>query len=761
VIASQDGKERTPKATKLSEPTSTSISSRLSSGAYADLTALCEDADHVRRSIAAEVRSKTTGGGEGRLSLDDLKQIQRVQAFAQVVADVVAQESKYEAFHGNRKVKEEEGFTTNGHRNDRTSKGGGQGGTVLTLFGNAPTPKQLFTSTQQASSGRSNGMLKTELPVEEMSLPNGLIATKIMPVLPDDRKKGPTFEEAFAPPSNLPTLKPPPAQKRSTTRDTIITWEFKDLASRAHRKGGYTTQSQTVADWLGYGGVDGRDGPSSPTEKRKQRDRALSGGESSGAAPFKDSLAEAEAKEAEALFRRAYSSFAPSCDNSSALVSEETKTMVWWNKVGEQRYEEMFAIDPALLDEHSSEAFGNGLAVEGAKNEDEGFGRAVEEFEDLEKDMPAKPVRDKTDVEQVLQEISDLLKTLASHQRIRTASVPNLATVSRTPISPAPALSSRIGRPDSPTEDEVSTYMSLRRELAYIILQLPPYAVAKLKGDQLADLGVNKLISFESKDMKGTMEEDHVARLAKYTAMATAAGIASLTRPGSTNTQHYSATAQRTPAIGQAANTRYGQSAQYGASRTPMQPTFQRSTSNQSLYGTPSATAPRPGFGQQPNQYSRPPSATYAQPGSQQYYQRSQQTPGGFGGYQQQYGSSTPQTQQRTAFASSSQPLAQFQQRAVNAAAYQSGQHRTASPIKPAGLQPIIQPQRPPQYPPSQQPDSGRGTPVNYSQPPTPANVNGYPRPPQAVAPRESSGTPQPIAPHPPPPQLPPTNGHR
>ena len=227
--------------------------------------------------------------------------------------------------------------------------------------------------------------------------------------------------------------------------------------------------------------------------------------------------------------------------------------MVWWNKVGSKKYDEAFAIDPALLDESSTSLPEILPAVE---IQDDDFEQVVEDFEEQEEESPgAEESRDKTNVKEVLRQISELLETLASYQRIRNASLHSSSSASRTPISPSPSLASKIGRPDSPAPDEVSTYQALRHELAYLVLQLPPYAVAKLRGDQLAELGVSKLIPYRSKDLKGTMEEDQVARQTKQTAMATAAGIATLTRTAS-GSQHYSSTNQRTPAIGQAANTR-------------------------------------------------------------------------------------------------------------------------------------------------------------------------------------------------------------
>ena len=730
--------------------------------------------------------------GAGRLLVDDLKQMQRVQAFAQLVQDVVEQESKYEAAHGHAEVKpeQEQGGLANGHAQDTKAGASSKNGTVLTLFGNAPTPKQLFSSMQNPPLGKQQAepAIKTELPIEEMTLPPGLTATKIIPVPADSARKGPTFEESFPPPHNLAPLQPPKSHKRSSTRDTSITWEFKDHLSRSAKKGGgYTTQSLTVGDWLGYGGVDCKDDPATPREKRKQRDRALSGGESTQPAPDRESLEDTLAREEEALFRRAYSSFAPSCDNTKALIPEETKSMVWWHKVGSRKYNETFALDPALRDEPLPAVSEVLPPVENGGAKEEDFSTIVEELDDLDNEMPDfEPARNKTDIDQVLREISSLLETLSSHQRIRNAALSSSTSASRTPISPAPILSSRIGRPESPAEDEMSTYYALRRELAYLVLKLPPYAVAKLNGDQLSELAVDTTIPFEGKDVRGTMEEDTVARMAKYTAMATASGVASLTRGSTSGSgQHYSSTAQRTPAIGQAANTRYGQYA--GSARTPVtQPQFQRSTSSTQSYGTPSATAPRPGYSSL-NTYPRQSQQGYNSQqlnGGQQYYGQqsrpAQATSGGYGGYQY-YNQSTPNTQQQRPPQhpqSTSQPLAQYQQRsqaaAQNAVAYQTNSNslgqqqtqkqpspfaRTASPIKPATYNQPVQPaaaQRSAQYTQSQaqQPGSGRATPASYpSQPNTPVNGIGVqtrppPPPPQkqpTPAVQNQSQTQQPV----------------
>lgn len=708
--------ERSPKKARLSDPDSNNtIASNLSSGSYTSLQALRSDAEHVAANLTSVIRSraKERDDKSGSLLVDDLKQIQRAQAFEQFVKNVVEQETRYDAMHEERdpQPKKENGNTPNGHPPSKNTAAGAAAryGSVLTLFGNAPTPKQLFSSMQTAPPGKADTSIKIELPVEEMSLPAGISATQIMSVPAISGKKGPTFEEAFPPPYSLPALNPPKAHRRSAARDEVVKWEFQNPPSARNKKGGYTVQSLAVGEWLDYGGPDSKDEVTSPREKRKQRDRALSSGQGSAPPPSKAAQEDALAKEEEALFWKAYSSFAPSCDNSKALVPEEVKSMVWWHKIGQKKYQETFALDPALAD---------GLVIAPPQplpeEQDDDFAAVVEQYDGFDDELPeADSARDKADVDQVLDHISELLETLASHQRIRNASLQPSSSATRTPVSPAPSLALRIGRPDSPSDEEISTYLALRRELAYLILKLPPYAVAKMNGDQLDELGVRQLVTLEGKNVQGTLEEDQVARLAKYTAAATAHGIAALTRPGSAN-QHYSSTNQRTPAIGQAANTRYGQSVQY--SRTPMsQPQYNRSLSNQQSYGTPTASAPKPAYSQS-NTYTAQQSG-YNQPnGGKMYYGGRQlaQTPSMYGKYGAQYPSATtpgiPQHQQqqqpRPSYptSTSSQPLAQFQQRsysaAHNAVAYQSnsqGQqgspyNRTASPLKPANYQPPLQP---------------------------------------------------------------------
>ncbi|KXT00810.1 hypothetical protein AC578_2932 [Pseudocercospora eumusae] len=760
--------EPSQKKVRLSDSSSdnATIQAKLSNTRYTFLQQLKSDASTVSEELTVSIRNKAgerNPGNAARPTVEELKQIHRIHSLENLIKEIVDREAQYIEPKPSEHVKpnEEEMGLSEGHDADtKSGLANARAGTVLTLFGNAPTPKQLFSSMQNAS---QQTYVKSELPVDEMPLPPGLTATKVMSAPADDTKKGPTFDQAFAPPYSLAALQPPKAHKRSSTRDNSLAWEFKDPIQR-NKKGGYTVQPLTVSTWLDYGGLDG-DEPVSPREKRKQRDRALSTSGDTAERPEKELSIEALKRQEEALFRKAFSSFAPSRDDSNAVVPEDVKDMVWWHKVGNKRFNDTFAIDPALLDESSASVPPMEIAKDEFKEED--FVKVIQDLDELEKttiEPDPEPVANKTDVEQVLREVSELLETLASHQRIRYSTLPTSNSAARTPISPAPLTAAKIGKPDEPSDEEVSTYNNLRRELAYLILKLPPYAVAKLDGDQLSDLGVSKLLAFQSQDVKGTLEEDQVTRSAKAQAQATANSIANLARPNSSAGQHYNTTAQRTPAIGQAANTRYGQ--QY-VQRTPVPATsLQRQPSNQS-YATPTG-AQRASYLSQ-NQYTRPGAAppSYHQP--QQYHQQRPPQQGGYN-YNQQY-QQTPVQQRPTYPSQNNQQYQQYQQRshtaAANAVGYQTNtpaqpqyyQNRTASPSKPGyptpmHQQPTPQPgaQRPiAQAPPQpQQPGSGRATPVmgvNYpSQPHTP--VNGFAPPPrqpqQGLAPRPSSSTPQP-----------------
>ncbi|KAG9577175.1 hypothetical protein KCU77_g13029, partial [Aureobasidium melanogenum] len=291
--------------------------------------------------------------------------------------------------------------------------------------------------------------------------------------------------------------------------------------------------------------------------------------------------------------------------------------------MGQRRFDDHFVLDPALqespfkVDPEESVKQTSVEAAETVLGADdlEAIQKAIEAFdEDALKPNKLEVVstinEEEREVEQMLAEISDLLKALSSHQRIRNSYIP---TGSRNPASPSPLLSAMVGTATAPSTEENETYRALRSQLAQLISKLPPYAVAKLDGDKFADLAVKKNIVIQGKEYRGTMEEDQLTRLIRSSAMQAAAA------------QKPDATSQygRTPSVPSRA------SASYYNSRTPA--TNYRGAAQS--YNAP-ATAPRPGASY-PNTYNT--TSNGRSSFSTQYYGQQRPT------YASQYSTQTPQ----------------------------------------------------------------------------------------------------------------------
>jgi hypothetical protein len=125
------------------------------------------------------------------------------------------------------------------------------------------------------------------------------------------------------------------------------------------------------------------------------------------------------------------------------------------------------------------------------------------------------------EVDDLLEEVSDLIETLASYQRNRNLTLPT--SQDRYSADPVNGDMLRNGNlSHQPSEEEMLTYDTLKAQLSLIIQTLPPYAVARLNSDKLAELAVSTRIEVRSDEYRGVMEEDEPARLARLAAQAAA-----------------------------------------------------------------------------------------------------------------------------------------------------------------------------------------------------------------------------------------------
>lgn len=736
------------------ENEATSIVTRVLAGTYDNVGDFMADVETASSSIMTQNEVKEgllNGTRQVPLSAEDRRLIARVLAFKKLLNNLVLREylqrpsalppnSGEVKLAGDEPVANGPQSKTSSRLNPDSSRGSR---TVLTLYGSAPQPKQLFSSLQeptriQSEHGRDGRNSSAQPPtivsssdplkscnidvftsVREAGLPNGISTTQIVPVhstdLAKEHKRVPTLGDLFAPPHSLPQLNPPKQSKHTATRSSSVNW-FNPAEVATTPKNNrrdvyiYTTEPQSTGQWLNYSTVPSPSQPSSPEAKRKQRDRALSIGETKAALSEEAVAAHYQAKE-DALFRSAYSTFAPSHDDTAAIVPERTKNRLWWTRTGEDRF------DSLLMSELEPEATWDPDppvetdVVTEDPDEDRIFQEAVESW--VPEKLPQELIyverngtqrsNDDKDIDEVLKDISELLETLHSYQRIR-----NLSLTSNARSTQNSQLTAMSGSPTSPSSSEFDVYTMLRSQLSLMISTLPPYAVAKLDGQQLENLSISTRILVEGEQYSGTMEEDEFTVKARQASLSSAAGTSARTQSPNmshgSRSGHYqahtSASAQytqRAPYPAQASASRHSQPSgpyhsqqSYSARPTSSSSQFSGISTTQRYPSqrSNSATSPHPAYsqqhyGQSTPQHSQP--SQYGQNGSRQYFQQSS-TPNNQS-YHQKYSTQQPPAPQAPM---QGQPYQQrpsqpgYQQRAQDSIAYNASvaAARSASPPK-------------------------------------------------------------------------------
>ena len=489
--------------------------------------------------------------------------------------------------------------------------GTGDSKMVLTLYGNAQGPKQLFSSFQKPTAGAEKDAVPL---IREAGLPNGISATKII-ALPSSnlvqQTKQVTLGELFPSPANLPPLQPPKPSKHSSTRSSTVGWYQPSPAEPFSRSGGYSKAQLSCGQWLDYSNA-------SPPQssKKRQRDRTMSLSSTKIAVPENNAV-DSEAARQEALFRSAYSSFAPTKDDSAAVAPTSVLERIWWQQAGERHFERLVENVTNLDLATTSKTKSPDPAVD--DEEMKSFEDAVERYEKdiidpslVSLDPALEKSAEEKDVEEVLEGISELLETLNSYQRNRHLSL-NPASRPSSILSGQDTLS--LGTPSKPSDSEQATYEMLKTQLTLMISTLPPYAVSKLDPDRLADLRISTKIEVRLDDFRGVMEEDETAAKARAAATASTASAARVAPPTThrsssaalygnqyatprapTTPSHGYYGAGQTPARAQQQNVQRAPSAgpvSYGAQRPAVSAPFR---SSQTYNNTPAygQTAPRP-----------------------------------------------------------------------------------------------------------------------------------------------------------------------
>lgn len=455
-----------------------------------------------------------------------------------------------------------------------------------------------------------------------LALPNGFELTAFAALNggTKTRKLGPrSFGEVFGLPTTalVRPLEEPRPSRNSTTSNQLKFVPLSDVFDGSLKiKGDYRNARLTTGSWVSYGGKNFQTGPQSAAN------------EFNSGLPAHEGLQPGVADD-DALFRSVYSSFAPTSDNSTALISSEDISERWWRKSGYRKMSTLFtaADSQELVDGYDT------------TQELEDFDSILENWVPGENEaFPQASLKEDKDTNDLLEEVSDLIQTLSSYQAIRSLE--------------------STGHIPKPSGTELDVFEMLRTQIRLLVDGLPPFAVAKLNGDQLEKLNISTNVLTKAPEYAGTGQLDEYASTRQRSSVT---ATATVNRPVGTAQvrPNYAQPQTSTPAFNVQArsyNSSVPATAAYGM----------RTATN---YQTP--TAARPPYSQTPYQPQNTPYGSAR--ATIQQYQRSLQN--GLGNYaNSQVQAQTPGLVQRP-----TQPG--YQQRAQDSAMTTLG--RSGSPQKP------------------------------------------------------------------------------
>jgi hypothetical protein len=389
----------------------------------------------------------------------------------------------------------------------------GKPATALMIYSATSTGRRPLLTSMQRKSGADQDQDKS---ITQSSLPNGVYIAEMPSDVPhkDQPARSLTLGELFPSPRNLPPLQPHKPSK-STIKNNILTFYHPELTPQSKfHSGTYFAQHLSMGHWLDYSNAT----PSTHI-KTKQRERAQS---LAGVKPSSDEL---EMSEMEALFRGAFSSFAPCKDDTAAVVPSGQLSHMYWQQWGRRNFQR--AIELETSDENGTSVDGQPDPSAPMELDDKLIEEAIAGWDDSAVDpslsaaMGEKKANEDKEVDELLEEVSDLIETLASYQRNRNLTLPTSQDRHSTDPQNGDMLRNS-SLSHQPNEEEMMTYQALKAQLSMIIQTLPPFAVARLNSDKLEELNVSTKIQIRTKEYRGVMDEDEPASRARHAAASQA-----------------------------------------------------------------------------------------------------------------------------------------------------------------------------------------------------------------------------------------------
>lgn len=334
----------------------------------------------------------------------------------------------------------------------------GQAGQVLTLRSavEGGGTRQLFTGLriQPAKDMELNE-------IDARTLPNGLdiVESAVSTVAPiAAEKEARTVGEVFRQLRNIRQLETP--KNSRGTRDIVLEFTNPIEMLKPSNKEDHRLANLNAGSWLEYSISDYDSIQQHPQQPK------------------------ASIKDTDTLFKATFSSFAPSQDNSNAIISSTDRNRQWYRRHGAKA---MAKITGKVADSpfHS--------VVEYPQIDDD-FAQVISEFvpEDAETLQALSNIQPRGDEpDDILDEISELVQTLSSYQALRDIDKNRVVNVNVRPSRP-----------------ELEIFELLRKQLRLLVESLPPYTIAKLDGDKLRDLNISTTIVIPTTDFAGTGQPD-------------------------------------------------------------------------------------------------------------------------------------------------------------------------------------------------------------------------------------------------------------
>lgn len=265
-----------------------------------------------------------------------------------------------------------------------------------------------------------------------------------------------TFGDVFAQQKNIRPLEKPMPTTGTQSMKLVFQQPFENALTR--NKDDYRAAHVTAGTWLTY--------PASETDFDVRP----------GMKP--------KTNDFDSLFNVVFSSFAPSEDNTMAIIPRSDRARLWYMRHGTRS---LGRIIP------QSSHF-NAFSTSDYPQIGDDFQDVIDRFEPVSvEDAQGSSGECCKGNSDVLEEIMELLQTLASQQRIRLQNYQD--NVDRV-------------IPDKPDHAENDVFELLRKQLQILVASLPPFAIAKLDGEQLKELNISTALIMHVPDVAGTAQPD-------------------------------------------------------------------------------------------------------------------------------------------------------------------------------------------------------------------------------------------------------------